>query len=263
MISTIIPSLIKYFGALDNPWDDDQFAAIFSSLLKKVHPVRASSIVKGDKEWRYVSVVFVLRCVHTLTCLQARQGVYDWRSNFGKLAIRLVTKTAKALGSPTAISVWANNALARGGEATYSHPDVQHPKDARGALHTKLHIQLLASHYSVAEGAIIETSYPVGALSLANVAIRRAFTAFKSGTFIAQDGFTGNKYGDATMQTRKGSVKGLEGIPHRFDGLVAMAMAELPSFKRAEAENVEQAANDEDAYAAVDPPTSPPAADQY
>ncbi|KAI0682813.1 hypothetical protein C8T65DRAFT_703034 [Cerioporus squamosus] len=255
IISIIIPSLIKFYGARNHPWDLDgkslnDFATIFKALLKRLHPGREESISKSDKEWRYIY-------------LQARQAVYDWRSNFAKLAMQLVNKAMNALPTPTAISIWATNVLPKGGEATYSQPNLLDPTAARGALQTPLHIQLLAYHYNTAEGAIIEASYPVGALSLANVAIRRAFSVWKTGTSVAPEDFTEGKFGAATMQSRNGSVKGLENIPHRFDSLVAMAMAMLPSFKRAEAENAQEAADDKDAYAAVDPPTSPPAADQY
>ena len=52
-------------------------------------------------------------------------------------------------------------------------------------------------------------------------------------------------------------------FPHRFDALIATAIAELPSFEKAEVESDEHADDDDEAYGAVDPPTSPPAADQY
>ncbi len=83
-----------------------------------------------------------------------------------------------------AISIWASNALAKGGEATYSHPntlvifnpdsllydalmlrDIQNHKAARGAVQSPYIVQLLTVHFEAAEGAILDVGYPVGALS--------------------------------------------------------------------------------------------------
>ncbi len=109
-----------------------------------------------------------------------------------KSAIRSVQLAAKARGSPTAISLWAVDALAKGGEATYSQPNTsvravnillspslrnltrrhQNPKAARGAVQSSYIIQLLAVHYESVEGAILDVGYPVGALSMAAVAVR-------------------------------------------------------------------------------------------
>ncbi|RPD61494.1 hypothetical protein L227DRAFT_610493 [Lentinus tigrinus ALCF2SS1-6] len=249
--SVIIPSFIKYYGSCDDPWDIDgksgnEFTSVLNALLKRLHPGHENTITKTDKTWRYI-----------------RQGIYDWRSNLVKQAMRLVAKAADKKGTPSAIKEWATDALAKGGEATYRHPNTEIPSAARGALQTQLFIQLLAAHYDATEGAIIETSYPVGALTLASVAIRRAYTAWKTGRFVAQEDFKEGKYGQGTKQVRDGAVAGLIKMPHRFDELVTTALAQLPSYRRAEAEATQEAEDDAEAYAAVDPPTSPPHADQY
>ncbi len=81
---------------------------------------------------------------------------------------------------------------------------------------------------------------------------------WKTGSFVAsKDKFSELVYGDATVRARNGSVAGLLKHCHRLDTLVAVAMSELPSFKYAEEQQAQQAADDEDAYDAVDPSSSP------
>ncbi|TFK91070.1 hypothetical protein K466DRAFT_583148 [Polyporus arcularius HHB13444] len=181
-----------------------------------------------------------------------------------KTGIRIVQVAAKAHGSPVAISIWASNALAKGGEATYSHPNTLDHKAARGAVQSPYIVQLLTVHYEAAEGAILDVGYPVGALSMAAVAIRRAFQTMTTGTFVApSDDFSEDNYGTATKKVREGSVQGLLDHKHRFDALIATAMSQVASYKADQAEGASRTELDEDAYNAVDPPTSPPAADQY
>ncbi|KAI1790863.1 hypothetical protein LXA43DRAFT_1095079 [Ganoderma leucocontextum] len=172
----IVPSLIELYGATENPWSLDdksrlEFGTKLNGLLNKLHPNRAPHDTKaGDKIWRFT-----------------RQQVYDWRSNFGKLTIKTVKAEVKRRadqhGKPFA-AAWVANALAKGGEATYSMPNLDHPKEARGALQTTYHIRLLTYHYEEADGSIVKTGYPIGALSLAVVAIRRAFRACTTGVYV-------------------------------------------------------------------------------
>ncbi len=85
-----------------------------------------------------------------------------------------------------------------------------------------------------------------------------------TGTFIApSDEFSEDKYGLATKKVRAGSVQGLLDNNHRFDILVATAVSQVPSFKAAQAGVASRADEDDDAYNAVDPPTSPPRPEQY
>ncbi|KAI1784361.1 hypothetical protein LXA43DRAFT_1066815 [Ganoderma leucocontextum] len=87
--------------SMENPWDLDgqsgrDFREKLNFLLAKLHPNRVPhDFNAGDKLWRFI-----------------RQHVYDWRRNFGKLAI----KHAEAEVA---------NALAKGGEATYSAPNLE------------------------------------------------------------------------------------------------------------------------------------------
>ncbi|KAI1783350.1 hypothetical protein LXA43DRAFT_1102651 [Ganoderma leucocontextum] len=246
----IVPSLIELYGASENPWSLDgqsgvEFGTKLNSLLTKLHPNRAPHDVKaGDKIWRFT-----------------RQQVYNWRSNFGKLAIKIVKGEVKHRadqhGKPFAVT-WVANALAKGGEATYSTPDTQYPNAARGALQTTYHIRLLTYHYEVADGSIVKTGYPIGALSLAVVAIRRAFHACTTGVYVPiKTEFSDNEVGQQTQLARQGAVKGLEKTPHRFDSLVSVARSQVPSFLQAQALQVQTANDDADAFAAVDPPSSP------
>ncbi|TFK84560.1 hypothetical protein K466DRAFT_601891 [Polyporus arcularius HHB13444] len=251
MISVIIPSLIKFYGAQDNPWSNDgenhKFRTVLKALLRKLHPGREDELQRGDAVWKF-----------------ARQGLSDWRSRIMKTAIRIVQLAAKARGSTVAISMWASNALAKGGEATYSQPNTKDPRAARGASQSPYLVQLLAVHYEAAEGAVLDVGYPVGALSMATVAIRRAFQTMATGTFIASsDEFSEDNYGVATKKVREGAVQGLLDHTHRFDVLVATAMSQVPSYKASQAEAASRVEEDDDAYNAVDPPTSPPAENQY
>ncbi|PIL28277.1 hypothetical protein GSI_09565 [Ganoderma sinense ZZ0214-1] len=234
----------------ENPWDLDgetrvEFGKKLNGLLTKLHPNRAPHDVKpGDKLWRFT-----------------RQQVYDWRSNFGKLAIKVtkaeVKQRADEHGKAYA-AAWVANTLAKGGEATYSVPNIEEPSEARGALQTSYHIRLLTFHYEEADGSIIKTSYPIGALSLAVVAIRRAFRACLTGVYIPiKTEFSGDEVGQQTQLARKGTVAGLEATPHRFDALVSVARSQVPSFLQAQALRVQETSDDADAFAAVDPPSSP------
>ncbi len=99
--------------------------------------------------------------------------------------VRAATKGA----APAEIAHWVSSALAKGGEAIHSVPNVlvsvrkscvptqTHPRasqdhtQARGAMQSKYVVELLTYHLEAAEGAIIETGPPVGALALAAVAV--------------------------------------------------------------------------------------------
>ena len=57
----IVPSLIRHFGAQDDPWDLDGpskevFLSLLEKLLKKYHPnVRREKLSRKDKIYVYVS----------------------------------------------------------------------------------------------------------------------------------------------------------------------------------------------------------------
>lgn len=132
IISIIVPSLIKFYGSRDEPWNIDGpssniFANLFNALLARLHPGHENTISKSDKVWRYVSHPPCHRLAYSdpLELVQCRQSIYDWRSNFAKLAVQLVGKAAKAQGTSAAIKIWAEGALAKGGEATYSQPNLR------------------------------------------------------------------------------------------------------------------------------------------
>ncbi|KAI1786593.1 hypothetical protein LXA43DRAFT_1099061 [Ganoderma leucocontextum] len=257
ILTTVVPSLIKHYGARDDPWDldgprgMDHFSTVFHAILRAVHPDREHNVRPGDSLWRFV---------------------YDWRSNFGKIAIKTVKDEVdsyrKEYGTDAAIT-WVTNALARGGAATYSNPNLQDPKAARGALQTSYHIKLMAFHIQETEGSLLKNSYkiglvvydatyPVGALALAAVAIRRAFQACKSGSFVAPTTeFSADKCSGDTRKARDGSVAGLRTRTDRFDALLDAAMESVPSLNKAQATTLQHAEEDDSAFDAMDPSSSP------
>ncbi|KAI0706395.1 hypothetical protein C8Q76DRAFT_696673 [Earliella scabrosa] len=246
ILSVIVPSLIKYYGSRDDPWDldgtsTDVFKSVLNRVLLKVHPDYPHQVDRGEKIWRF-----------------ARQGVYNWRSAFGRLAIQIVRTAAKKVGNPEMIAIWAQNALAKGGESTYSEPNTVVPESARGSMRSKYIVQLLAFHLEECEGSILGTGYPVGAVSLAAVAIRRAFGSYKTGSYKAPTvKFSEENYAIATQKARRGAVAGLLLKPSRMEGLVADATEYMPTFKAAQAQLAQGDEDDDDAYGAVDPNTSP------
>ncbi len=69
LVSVVVPCLIKFYGARDNPWDVDgksktDFKNLLDALLRRVHPERQHDISRSDKIWRYVSVLGILMSVN-------------------------------------------------------------------------------------------------------------------------------------------------------------------------------------------------------
>ena len=58
--------------------------------------------------------------------IQARQGVYEWRSDIQDLAIRIIGAEIKERGLGTqGVKDFADDALKRGGELVYSGPNIE------------------------------------------------------------------------------------------------------------------------------------------
>ena len=58
--------------------------------------------------------------------IQARQGVYDWRSDIQDLAIRIIGAEIKERGLGTqGVKDFVVDALKRGGELVYSGPNIE------------------------------------------------------------------------------------------------------------------------------------------
>lgn len=104
-------------------------------------------------------------------------------------------KQATNKQAPADIARWAINARTKGGEALYSQPNVivscdtsdlfmvvrntqlhcvKDHTQARGALQSPYIVQLMTYHFESIEGAVIDAGPPVGALSLAVVAVSHA-----------------------------------------------------------------------------------------
>ena len=129
----IIPSLIKHYGARDDPWDLDgplgtnHFKTVLNAILDTVHSDEEHDVGPGENLWRFVGPC-CLRASNSTDHLQSRQQVYDWRSNFGKIAIKMVKEHMEAYRrayGPDATAGWIANALAKGGRATYSTPNLE------------------------------------------------------------------------------------------------------------------------------------------
>ncbi|TFK82767.1 hypothetical protein K466DRAFT_568226 [Polyporus arcularius HHB13444] len=236
LVSVVVPCLIKFYGARNNPWDVDgksktDFKNLLDALLHHVHPERQHDISCSDKIWRY-------------TC----QALSTWKAGFAKAVDRMVRAATKG-AAPAEITHWVFSALAKGGEVIHSVPNVLDHTQARGAMQSKYVVELLTYHLEAAEGAIIETGPPVSALALASVA---------TGTFVAnKDKFCENIYGLDTVRAQNGSVAGVLKHGHCLNTLIAVAMSELPSYKEAETQQAQQLEDDGDAYDAVDPSSSP------
>ncbi|KAI1790634.1 hypothetical protein LXA43DRAFT_1095238 [Ganoderma leucocontextum] len=254
ILTSVVPSMIKYYGTQANPWDLDEvtgsrFLELLCSVLKAAYPGRTITLDKGDKIYKF-----------------ARQRVYDWRKGFQTLAIKLVEREIRErnLTSRAAVRQFASDARAAGGEALYDTPNIKNPKDARGAMQSTYIAKLLASHLNAIEGGRLKTSpHHGGALALAAVAIRRAFGMFNTGLFVPETMDFGQKtVGLKTKKMYEGSVKPLIARPARMDALVDAAW-ELALYVREEAgdENGGNGGNGEDSdaevYLAADPSSSP------
>ncbi|KAI0362818.1 hypothetical protein OH77DRAFT_1585142 [Trametes cingulata] len=249
MLTKIVPSLVKHYGAQDDPWDLDHasrthFLTVLGSIVRRVHPDQQLELTRSHKIYTF-----------------ARQKVYEWRKGFQKTAIKLVAaaRNARVAQGEThrEIAQWVSDALANGGEATYAYPNVQSPDEARGALQSAYIVKLLAYHLHATEGAVLRESYPVSALALSIVALRRAFKMFKTGVFVEMDEEFGEKtVGQATAQARKGTVEKLCERPGRVAGLIEKAWLYVPEDEQvAAAKAVED--DDIDAFEAFDPSSSP------
>ena len=86
---------------------------------------------------------------------------------------------------------------------------------------------------------------------------------YTSGSFTAAThDFSEHDYGADTKRVREGSVAKLLKHRNRFDSLMAVAMSQVPSFKEAQAQQARQDQENDDAYDAADPSSSP-APDQF
>ncbi|TBU36867.1 hypothetical protein BD309DRAFT_984662 [Dichomitus squalens] len=313
VLTVIVPSLIKHYGARDDPWDLDgppgtnHFKTVLNAILDAVYPEHDHDVRPGPSPLCGPKVI--------LTISKSRQQVYDWRSNFGKIAIKMVKEHVDAYRRAYSVdgaATWITNALAKGGRATYATPNLevwvissllnnyttrsfkesrlivvvdscvdhqaipnghcipanmmtlQNPAAACGALQTDYHIKLMVYHIQETDGALFKTSYqigdavynvtyPVRALALATVA------TCKTGTFVAPTKvFSGENVSSDTEKARNGAVAGLcVKHPEHFDTLIKVATEYIPSFNKARAIEAQQAEEDDDAFGAVDPSSSP------
>ncbi|KAI0348874.1 hypothetical protein OH77DRAFT_1515137 [Trametes cingulata] len=200
------------------------------------------------------------------------------RKGFQKTAIKLVAAARNARvaqgDTHTEIALWVSDALAKGGAATYAYPNVQvhasysvggvllslaqSPDQARGALQSSYIVKLLAYHLHASEGAVLRESYPVSALALSVVALRRAFKMFKTGVFVEMDEEFGEKtVGQATAQARKGTVQKLCAHHGRVTALIEKAWLHVPEDEQVTAAKAVED-HDMDAFEAFDPSSSPP-----
>lgn len=61
VISVVIPSIVKFYGARDFPWDlggksNTDYANILNAILRHLHPDRQHDLRPSDKLWRFVSI---------------------------------------------------------------------------------------------------------------------------------------------------------------------------------------------------------------
>ncbi|KAI1782329.1 hypothetical protein LXA43DRAFT_1187693 [Ganoderma leucocontextum] len=249
ILDTIVPSMIKFYGTQENPWDLDQvtgshFLELLRSVLKAACPDHNITLDKGDKIYKF-----------------ARQRVYDWRKGFQTLAIKLVERevSERNLATRAAVRRFASEARAAGGEALYDTPNVQSPKDARGAMQSTYIVKLLAYHLNAIEGGRLKTSpHPGGALALAGVAIRRAFGMFTNGEFLAEaQDFGQRTVGLKTKTMYEGSVQPLIKRPARMEALMDAAWEHAPYMREETGEDGGNSGygvdSDVEAYMVVDP----------
>ena len=63
VLTKIVPSLIAFYGAQENPWDLDgvsrtEFKKTLNGLLTRIYPNRAPhEVTAGDKLWRFVRMI--------------------------------------------------------------------------------------------------------------------------------------------------------------------------------------------------------------
>ncbi len=197
VLSVIVPSLIKFYGARDYPWDVDgksktDLKNLLDSLLRRLHPQRHHDVTRHDKIWRFVSTVphsivprsdQTLRHVkHSLTGKRgSRRSQTVWSGPVPKEQPQLQSPSGPRTRLPKVakpfivcpISRWALLLMLACPPSDHICACQNH-QEARGAMHSKYIVQLLSYHFEATEGAIIDTGPPVGALALAAVAVSRS-----------------------------------------------------------------------------------------
>ncbi len=73
IISVIIPSLIKFYGAQDNPWSIDgdntnKFRNVLRALVRQLHPGHEDEVSRGDHVWKFVRSCGTSLFSYLLTC---------------------------------------------------------------------------------------------------------------------------------------------------------------------------------------------------
>ncbi|PIL37759.1 hypothetical protein GSI_01453 [Ganoderma sinense ZZ0214-1] len=195
--STILPSVIHYFGAQKDPWkldvhDGEQGSAattaeekevaglvdILQDIIDHLYPRRQHQITIKD---RVVAVT--------------RQRVMNWRRGFMTRAHNAVKaavddwKKANPDATVDERAMWAKTALhRRRGVAWWELPKSDRNPKPEGPLMTPYILKTFGPHFKYISGSILaDVGEPVGALSLTCAAVEIAFKCYKSGKYATPD----------------------------------------------------------------------------
>ncbi|KAH9937975.1 hypothetical protein B0H21DRAFT_885451 [Amylocystis lapponica] len=208
----LMPTLLDVYGACDDPWDidgedGDFFSLTLQDIVDKLCPREHYTIAASDR-------IYAI----------ARQGIYNWRSEFQKAAIHVVKQAIKGKfgKSPrrSEVKEFVVDAIADDGAAYWGKPG----ENCSEALQSPYILETYASHLGAITGSTLDGgTYPGGALALSTAAVERAFRMHSTGVFVAGSLFSDENAGPLTRFWMKESVVNFLDKPHRFDRLLDKA----------------------------------------
>ncbi|KAI9070394.1 hypothetical protein FKP32DRAFT_1599331 [Trametes sanguinea] len=214
--SKVIPTILDYFGAKQDPWGiseggrhGTELLELCQEVINEVCPRFPIELTKADVTYKVI-----------------RQHIYEWRSNFANAAVIAIEEaiTAKFGSRPSrsAANSWVKAATEAGGEAFWAqaHRD---PAKARGKMQSAYILKSFATHLTATAGSVRDFGYPGGALALAATAVQHCFPMFSRGSFEPGKAFTAVNVGALTDSWYHKVHRAFVEKPEKFDALIRSA----------------------------------------
>ncbi|KDQ62229.1 hypothetical protein JAAARDRAFT_189575 [Jaapia argillacea MUCL 33604] len=221
--SQLCLTLIKFYGAEEDPFDLDHREELFLKVLKRVlgmiFPGKHIDVARsGGPDNRRINAI-------------CRQALSEWHQSFhtnaNKSVRRRITDCTRTMEE---IETLIADALEDDREAFLGDVD---PEDLARAWCSRYILETMASHMQFTKGSLLPKNsvLPLGALALSIVAVQCAFTMYESGTFVPTDEFSDKNVGDLTREYTTKHLRGLIEKLSRFKGLLAKVATYAPGTK--------------------------------
>ncbi|KAI9056388.1 hypothetical protein FKP32DRAFT_1607920 [Trametes sanguinea] len=214
--SKIIPTVLDYYGAKEDPWaicqsgrKGTELVELCQDIISEVCPRFSFDVSKADVVYKVI-----------------RQHIYEWRNNFANMAVEAINDAIMvqfgSRPSPSAANDWVRAAIMDSGEAFWAHPHPD-PAQARGKMQSPYILKSFATHLIATSGSVRDYGYPGGALALAAAAVQHIFPMFRKGTFKPGKGFTETNVTVLTESWYRRVHRAFVEKPEKFEALILNA----------------------------------------